>query len=312
MTQLSLREQGNQYFRNKQYFDAEKCYIAAIAEADQNDKRTLAILHTNLAYTQNQIEKVPLALENATKAIEYDNTYVKAYLRKSESNVNQLNFTDAYNDLVHACHLDPSSKEIRERIAQIKQKIDSQTIRRGFSTEETARPNRPKTPSYEPKETPVFDRDYAITLMSDMMKFKRPLTHVVNAMLDEMKAINKQLPNIVHINIKKQIRVVGDVHGQYQDFLQLFEKYGYPSSENQYLFNGDYVDRGSMGIEILLALFAWKLADPDSIFMNRGNQYVIFSPLIIFHFSFNILKLFLNTLKFKMVFKLLFQFKNEK
>jgi len=113
-------------------------------------------------------------------------------------------------------------------------------------------------------------------MMEDMKtKFKRPLTHVVNLMLDQMKKINKELPNIVHLNISKKIRVVGDVHGQYQDFIQIFERYGYPSSDNQYLFNGDYVDRGSMGVEILLALFAWKLADPNSIFMNRGNHETI-------------------------------------
>ena len=89
-----------------------------------------------------------------------------------------------------------------------------------------------------------------------------------------MKEINMKMDNIVKLERKGIIRVVGDTHGQYQDFRHIFALYGEPSSDNPYLFNGDYVDRGSMGIEIVLALFAWKLAIPDSIYMNRGNQYV--------------------------------------
>jgi serine/threonine-protein phosphatase 5 len=66
--------------------------------------------------------------------------------------------------------------------------------------------------------------------------------------------------------------IVGDTHGQYQDVYNIFRTFGYPSSKNPYLFNGDIVDRGSLGIEILISLFAWKLAIPDSIYINRGNH----------------------------------------
>ena len=47
---------------------------------------------------------------------------------------------------------------------------------------------------------------------------------------------------------------------------------GTPSEDNWYLFNGDYVDRGSHGVEVVLILLAFKLVYPESVWMNRGNH----------------------------------------
>ena len=281
----SLKEKGNACFRQQQYFEAEKYYLSAIQVANQNDKETLSILYTNLSNAQCQIEKIPEAIDNATKAIEFNNKNPKAYLRRGDAKVKGLNLTEAYNDYVAGYKVIPANdtkfqKYFHDRCNELKKQIEVDVYRRGLSQDADsprAPPPRPKTPANESQENPTFNSEYAIKLMNDMANFKRPLTHVVNLMLSQMKEINKQLPNIVNINIQKQIRIVGDVHGQYQDFMQIFEKFGYPSPDNKYLFNGDYVDRGSMGVEILLALFAWKLAYPDSIFMNRGNQYVFYS-----------------------------------
>lgn len=46
------------------------------------------------------------------------------------------------------------------------------------------------------------------------------------------------------------IVIVGDIHGQYYDLVHMLEKAGDPSKIN-YLFLGDYVDRGIFGIEVL-------------------------------------------------------------
>jgi len=66
--------------------------------------------------------------------------------------------------------------------------------------------------------------------------------------------------------------VVGDVHGQLEDVLWIFFKYGPPSASNQYLFNGDIVDRGGHSLEILLLLLAIKRDDPASVHLQRGNH----------------------------------------
>jgi len=66
--------------------------------------------------------------------------------------------------------------------------------------------------------------------------------------------------------------VVGDTHGQLTDVLWMFFKYGPPSSHNVYLFNGDLVDRGGHGLEIVLLVMLLRLNDPTSVYVQRGNH----------------------------------------
>ncbi|KAH0786996.1 Ser/Thr protein phosphatase [Histomonas meleagridis] len=69
-------------------------------------------------------------------------------------------------------------------------------------------------------------------------------------------------PNIV---------VVGDIHGNIQDLIRIFERFKYPP-ETRYLFLGDYIDRGSHGTEVIMLLFALKVKYPESIYLLRGNH----------------------------------------
>lgn len=77
--------------------------------------------------------------------------------------------------------------------------------------------------------------------------------------------------------------VVGDTHGQLEDVLWMFFKYGPPSPTNQYLFNGDIVDRGGHALEILLLLFALKRDMPSAVHLQRGNHEDVAVSL---HFGF--------------------------
>jgi len=54
--------------------------------------------------------------------------------------------------------------------------------------------------------------------------------------------------------------------------LNLFSINGNPSSTNPYLFNGDFIDRGSFSVEVLITMLAWKVAYPKHFFMSRGNH----------------------------------------
>ena len=66
--------------------------------------------------------------------------------------------------------------------------------------------------------------------------------------------------------------ICGDIHGQYLDFLNIFEKFGAPSMSHYYLFNGDFVDRGPASIPCILTLLCLKILYPTTFFMARGNH----------------------------------------
>ncbi|ETP37784.1 hypothetical protein F442_14380 [Phytophthora nicotianae P10297] len=74
------------------------------------------------------------------------------------------------------------------------------------------------------------------------------------------------------ISIRAPYTLVGDLHGQFQDLLELFRVHGSPAVDNPFLFLGDYVDRGVSSCEIILLLLAFKVAFPQSVHLLRGNH----------------------------------------
>jgi len=82
------------------------------------------------------------------------------------------------------------------------------------------------------------------------------------------------LPNVVHLQVPSDGRliVVGDIHGQMGDLNYVLEAHGGPSDDTVFLFNGDFVDRGENGVEVLITLLCYMLLDPNVVHLNRGNH----------------------------------------
>eukprot|EP00122_Pirum_gemmata_P007273 Pgem_evm1s6671 len=91
----------------------------------------------------------------------------------------------------------------------------------------------------------------------------------IRALCAKSREIFIQQP--ILLELQAPIKICGDVHGQYFDLLRLFE-YGNFPPESNYLFLGDYVDRGKQSLETICLLLAYKIKFPENFFLLRGNH----------------------------------------
>eukprot|EP01031_Cornospumella_fuschlensis_P030596 gene30596-36970_t len=84
----------------------------------------------------------------------------------------------------------------------------------------------------------------------------------------------KPQPNVRRLQLAQgdKLTIVGDLHGQLADLLHILDTAGLPGKGHVYIFNGDFVDRGPCGVEVMCVLLALLLAVPDSVVLNRGNH----------------------------------------
>ena len=102
--------------------------------------------------------------------------------------------------------------------------------------------------------------------------------------IEQIAALTKQCMEIVAkqpniLKVSAPVKVFGDIHGQYIDLMNFFTKWGSPSEgpngdimANDYLFLGDYVDRGNLSLETICLLMALKVKYPEQIHLIRGNH----------------------------------------
>ncbi|KAF2666639.1 serine/threonine-protein phosphatase PP-Z [Microthyrium microscopicum] len=158
-------------------------------------------------------------------------------------------------------------------------------------------------PSAQPKESILIKRDFPIprlpdetpsdsTAMETSALKPSDLDDMITRLLDAAYAgkvtktvclKNAEIQAVCHavreiflsqpalLELSPPVKVVGDVHGQYTDLIRMFEMCGFPPNAN-YLFLGDYVDRGKQSLETILLLLCYKLKYPENFFLLRGNH----------------------------------------
>nr|GME03148.1 serine/threonine-protein phosphatase BSL3 [Ipomoea batatas] len=92
---------------------------------------------------------------------------------------------------------------------------------------------------------------------------------------DNAERIFSSEPSV--LQLKAPIKIFGDLHGQFGDLMRLFDEYGSPSTAGDiayidYLFLGDYVDRGQHSLETITLLLALKVEYPHNVHLIRGNH----------------------------------------
>jgi len=102
------------------------------------------------------------------------------------------------------------------------------------------------------------------------MKKKEPLTEQeVQVLCNKAKEIFEKESSVQPV--RAPVIVCGDIHGQWHDLKELFRIGGTPPDQN-YLFMGDYVDRGYYSVECVSLLVCLKVRYSDRIVLLRGNH----------------------------------------
>lgn len=106
-------------------------------------------------------------------------------------------------------------------------------------------------------------------LIEKLRKCEYPTEGEVQILCQKAQEVLIEEPSVKMV--PAPVTIVGDIHGQFYDLRELFLVGGHPPETN-YLFMGDYVDRGFYSLETFLVLVALKVRHPSRVTMLRGNH----------------------------------------
>lgn len=93
--------------------------------------------------------------------------------------------------------------------------------------------------------------------------------------IKDASSILETFSNIQECDLNKSNRpviIVGDLHGSFKDLYYIISQFGIPGRKYNFVFNGDFVDRGPQQCEVLFTILYAFLLYPNRVFLNRGNH----------------------------------------
>jgi diadenosine tetraphosphatase ApaH/serine/threonine PP2A family protein phosphatase len=122
-----------------------------------------------------------------------------------------------------------------------------------------------------------FDRDWFGPQGQDTLLTLFNTTHTagiansIETLSSEVRQILASQPTLVEATVPA--KVYGDIHGQLRDMLLQLFHFGFPQSQGpEFIFNGDWVDRGAHQVEVVSLIFALKAMYPNRVWIIRGNH----------------------------------------
>ncbi|KAJ3246878.1 Serine/threonine-protein phosphatase 5 [Chytriomyces hyalinus] len=279
-TAEEVKERANKCFAAKKYEEAIEWYTTAISFNPKNPA-----YYSNRAFAYIRSEFYGAAIHDAETAIALDPTFIKAYYRRAVGHMAMGKLKDAVKDFRAVVKVSPRDSDAKSKLSECEKELKRQQFEAAISFNEVKKDaveligdveSMVVEPTYDgPHLSPAgIDLDFCKSLLGHMEAQKRLHRKYVYQIMLAVKTIFENSPTIIDIPVPegKKITVCGDIHGQYYDLLNIFKMNGLPSNENMYLFNGDFVDRGSFSVECIIALFAFKMLYPDGLFLSRGNH----------------------------------------
>uniref|UniRef100_A0A914V914 protein-serine/threonine phosphatase n=3 Tax=Plectus sambesii TaxID=2011161 RepID=A0A914V914_9BILA len=275
---LKLKDEANQFFKDEHYEVAIELYSKAI---ELNP--TVSIFYGNRSFAYLKDELYGSAVVDASKAIELEPTYIKGYYRRASANMALGKFKMALRDY------EAVSKALPRDVDAKKKFDECQKIVRRIAFEKAIAVDHDQKSVAEQIDVeaieveagyqgPVLGDAVTLEFMKELIATFREQGKLhkkyAYKMLLTIRKFFMSLPTMVEIDVPagKKFTICGDIHGQYYDLLNVFELNGLPSEDNPYLFNGDFVDRGSFSVETIFTMFGFKLLYPNHFFMSRGNH----------------------------------------
>jgi serine/threonine-protein phosphatase 5 len=283
----AFKEEGNAFLTQNKYALAAEKYTEAIK------LNPTAVYYANRAQAQIKLESYGSAIQDANEAIKLDPTYIKAYYRRASCYFVLGKLKEALRDFKAVVKIVPKDPDAAKKLKACEKAVREEAFNKAIESEYTAEEvvdadsivvdssyTGPRLPPVAPGDQLVVPTEFVQELISYYRDQKTLHRKYMIQLLNAARDMFKQQPSLLRLSIggteeeqpNPHFTVCGDTHGQFYDLLNIFNIGGFPSASNPYLFNGDFVDRGSFSVENFVTLMAIKLSCPAAMHMLRGNH----------------------------------------